>query len=808
MKKIITSIIAAAILTYAAVPAFAGEYYGNEPLPDVNYSDLTINPVSDDELNYAFAKVKKAISDSDSDSLKKAFDDLDALSKRQAQAYVLSNIKASQHNTEENNTASETMYNTINTMSQKTMKLITEYYTNTFFAKEMAKELGGEDALKELIETQPTDKAYELSNKEQELISKYNSMLPENMTFTDDSGNNYTFESIISEIYDLGMKVMDDSTPNEELADFADTYMSLMRRYKSALDQMSERLGELYKEMVEVRTELAKEYGYDNYSDYAYEMLYARDFSSEDSKRLYAAVKEYIVPLQAALLSYNDFTAGSDELNSNEEIISAARQAINDVNSELTESFDYMSSRGFLDICSNDDRVTPGSGYTTELYNSAPPFTFISTVDGNTSLTYTTLIHEFGHYNALLRSEQRMNSGLEDILSSYGSESIDLQEVFSQGLQLLSADNYTSAFDLTDSSIMYTSVLYDIVNSITQGCLYDEWQTEVYKHPYMSIDEINALYGKLSHEYSADSADETEDEYEDDSNVNPELKELAEKENNIHWMYVPHNFTSPMYYISYATSAAAAIDIWSQGRTDYNSAVNKYMTLTANDYYSFRDALSNVGIEDIFEENTIKKIADNINSYIKGGYTDIPDGSWYTSAARFTEPYFDNSGDTSLFRPTDSTTRREAAQTLASLNEYTTGITAEGTIEFEDAKNSPLISWTADAGIIKGYNENTFAPNDTLTREQAVTILYRYCAHEQLMPNGSAEINASSFPDYEDISYWAKDAFGWAINAGIINGKPSGSMILLAPQDTISRAEFAQMLTNMADTVNLRITRG
>ena len=76
------------------------------------------------------------------------------------------------------------------------------------------------------------------------------------------------------------------------------------------------------------------------------------------------------------------------------------------------------------------------------------------------------------------------------------------------------------------------------------------------------------------------------------------------------------------------------------------------------------------------------------------------------------------------------------------------------------------------------------------------------------MPNGSAEINASSFPDYEDISYWAKDAFGWAINAGIINGKPSGSMILLAPQDTISRAEFAQMLTNMADTVNLKITRG
>lgn len=40
------------------------------------------------------------------------------------------------------------------------------------------------------------------------------------------------------------------------------------------------------------------------------------------------------------------------------------------------------------------------------------------------------------------------------------------------------------------------------------------------------------------------------------------------------WMYVPHNFDSPMYHVSYGTSAFAALQIWAKSINNYNKAVN------------------------------------------------------------------------------------------------------------------------------------------------------------------------------------------------------------------------------------------
>lgn len=800
MKKVIISIIAASLLAPSTISAFAGEYYGFTPMPDVQYSDLEMKPVTEEEVNAVLTDIKNAVSGKDTKKLEDSLTSIEALADRQAQAYALANIRTSQHNTEENNALTDNMYASAINMSKKIMKLITELSENPFFASGMANELGGEDVLKELIETQPTDKTYELANKEQELISKYNSMLPESMTFTDENGDSYTFESVINDVWGLLEKNISDFSNKEDADKLQKEYEMSLKRYTAALKEMSEKLGELYKEMVNVRTDIAKEAGYDNYADYAYEMVYARDFTTEDAKKLYAAVKKYIVPLQGEFPT-DDYFYDRSVLKSNDDIIQAVRRTIDNVNPELTESFDYMTGHGFLDICSNEDRVTPGTGYTTELYNSAPPFIFISAVDNNTSFAYSTLIHEFGHYNAILRKEQGESTGLEDLLSSSNSESIDLQEVFSQGLEMLSANNYTETFDLTDSSKMYTNRLADMIYSIVTGCMFDEWQCEIYKNPNMSIDEINSLYGKLLKEYELYSNSEYE-------GLDSDLTNLIDMEINTGWMQVPHNFTAPMYYISYATSAAASVDLWSQSVNDYPSAVDKYMTLTANDYDGLSSALSAVGMDDIFNENTIKKISDSVTSYLTGGYSDVTTSSWYTSAARFTKPYFDNSQNSSLFRPGENTTRREAAQTLASLNQYTTGIAAEGKSEFQDAPNSPLISWTADAGIIKGYDENTFAPDDTLTREQAVTIIYRYCQHELL---GTEEITSpgyDNFKDKDEVCDWAKEAFQWAYAHNIINGRPKDDDIILAPHDTLTRAEFAQMLTNMADEVNLNMSRG
>ena len=99
---------------------------------------------------------------------------------------------------------------------------------------------------------------------------------------------------------------------------------------------------------------------------------------------------------------------------------------------------------------------------------------------------------------------------------------------------------------------------------------------------------------------------------------------------------------------------------------------------------------------------------------------------------------------------------------------------------------TPAVQWAADNGIVDGVGGDSFAPNRTITREEFATIMYRYTEFKNVERDISADI--SSYPDGGEVSAWAKDAMAWAVGEGLISGKPGG---LLAPQDTITRAEVA-----------------
>ena len=93
------------------------------------------------------------------------------------------------------------------------------------------------------------------------------------------------------------------------------------------------------------------------------------------------------------------------------------------------------------------------------------------------------------------------------------------------------------------------------------------------------------------------------------------------------------------------------------------------------------------------------------------------------------------------------------------------------------------IYWARAEGIINGYANNTFLPNASVTRQQAVTILWRYA--------GSPQASAGHFSDDSDISDWARTAAGWALSAGLLTGWADST---LQPQSALTRAEAAVLL--------------
>lgn len=81
-----------------------------------------------------------------------------------------------------------------------------------------------------------------------------------------------------------------------------------------------------------------------------------------------------------------------------------------------------------------------------------------------------------------------------------------------------------------------------------------------------------------------------------------------------------------------------------------------------------------------------------------------------------------------------------------------------------------------------------------MTREQLVTILYRYAQHKKLDVSVGEDTNILSYNDAFDVHQWAMSAMQWACGSGIVNGIEKDGKLVLAPADSSTRAVVATML--------------
>ena len=129
-----------------------------------------------------------------------------------------------------------------------------------------------------------------------------------------------------------------------------------------------------------------------------------------------------------------------------------------------------------------------------------------------------------------------------------------------------------------------------------------------------------------------------------------------------------------------------------------------------------------------------------------------------------------------------------------------------------DAWYYDAVEYVSKNGIMNGMGESVFQPDATMnramiwtmlarldgadpmgdvTREQLITMLYRYAQYKGLDVSVGEETNILSYTDVDQVSEWAISAFQWACGAGIIEGDDDAS---LSPQANTTRAEAAAIL--------------
>jgi hypothetical protein len=114
----------------------------------------------------------------------------------------------------------------------------------------------------------------------------------------------------------------------------------------------------------------------------------------------------------------------------------------------------------------------------------------------------------------------------------------------------------------------------------------------------------------------------------------------------------------------------------------------------------------------------------------------------------------------------------------------------------EGAWYYPAVAWASSDGIINGYQGN-YSPADPITREQVVTILYRYAKSTGMEMKGNGSL--SSFTDRDQISEFAIEAMKWAVGNGIISGATDTT---LNPKATATRAEVAAMMVRAMELLD------
>ena len=132
-------------------------------------------------------------------------------------------------------------------------------------------------------------------------------------------------------------------------------------------------------------------------------------------------------------------------------------------------------------------------------------------------------------------------------------------------------------------------------------------------------------------------------------------------------------------------------------------------------------------------------------------------------------------------------TRAQMVQILYNLE----GRPSSGSETFSDVADTDwfaaAVAWAQQTGLVEGYDETTFGPDDALTRAQAATILQRYAKYK----GQSAESAGSlSFSDADTVPSWAEAAMRWCVSNGILQGMDGA----LNPNGTATRAQIAAIM--------------
>lgn len=371
-----------------------------------------------------------------------------------------------------------------------------------------------------------------------------------------------------------------------------------VRAYSEFYHKNEPRLEEIWDELIQIRNEMGRNLGYENYIPVGYLEQKRTDYGQKEIVSFREQVRTVLVPLcqklyeaQAKRLGVEDFAfydekrvfrdgnavpAGDDDF-----MVSEAAKMYHEMSPETGEFIDFMIRHELMDLKNKPGKAS--TGYMTDLERYKAPYVF--SCFNQTIFDMQVLTHELGHAFAgymAMRSQP---------VSDYYSESTDIAEIHSMSMEQF-AYPYAERFFGGQADKFRFAHLQEAVTFVPFGVAVDEFQHICYANPDLTPKERTYEWKKLEEKYMPWRVYEPDDFFDRGG----------------YWYHKLHIYLYPMYYINYTLTTMGAMEFKKKEREDHDSAWADYLRLCrCGGSMSYLETLRYANISNPFEPGSVER---------------------------------------------------------------------------------------------------------------------------------------------------------------------------------------------------------
>jgi len=366
-------------------------------------------------------------------------------------------------------------------------------------------------------------------------------------------------------------------------------------------------LDELFNKLIALRTQIARNAGFDNYRDFKFAELCRFDYTIDDCFQFHNAIQKSIMPLiehfdieRKKILQYDKLKPYDMDVDidgdtplqpfaDGKEMMEKAVKCFDAIDPFLGICMTQLQTLNRVDLDSRKGKA-PG-GYNYPLYETGVPFIFMNASGLLRDLV--TIVHEGGHavHSIVTHTLPQVD------FKSFPSE---VAELASMSMELISMEHWDNFFaDASDLKRAKLQHLEDVLTVLPWIACVDKFQHWVYTNPAHTNDDRTKAWDDIFSSMSSTVVD----------------WENLQHIKNYLWQKQLHIFEVPFYYIEYGMAQLGAIALWRNYKQNPKQAIEKYIAALQLGYTkNIAEIYKTAGAKFDFSESYIRELSD----FVKG----------------------------------------------------------------------------------------------------------------------------------------------------------------------------------------------